>query len=268
MEQSTPPQRGRLFGWVSRKPKHAFWITLVVALLVGIAIGAGGASGQAEADKAKSDAARAQHQLGGVRAELGAVRSQRDKLADQLSSSNSRAQTAQAAVKKLSAKAEVPDLTGQDASGARSNELVDQLGWKLRTVRRTTTATDPGTVISQSPREGKVLRAGRSITLVVARKPPPKPKQWVTVKTLQGASSTKTEEFHVPSGVKARLQYSMPEDSNNAIILYKAPKEYVDLVLNEIGPQQGSTRLYEPGTFYLDVTGSYTIQVQVFKRPS
>ena len=59
----------------------------------------------------------------------------------------------------------------------------------------------------------------------------------------------------------------MPQDGNNAITLYQRPKEYVDLLLNEIGPQQGTTRLYEPGTFYLDVSGAYTIQVQVFKRP-
>lgn len=266
MQPPPPAPRGRLFAWVSRKPKQAFWITLVASLLIGIAIGAGSGSGQADTDKGGSNADG--HQLSQARAELASVRRQRDALAKQLVASHTRADTAEAAVKKLSAKAEVPDLTGQGASSARSNELVDQLGWKLRTVRRITTAAEPGTVISQSPREGKVLKAGRSITLVVARKPPPKPKQWVTVKTLQGASSTKTEEFHVPSGLKARLRYSMPEDGNNAIVLYRAPKEYIDLVLNEIGPQQGSTRLYEPGTFYLDVTGSYTIEVQIFKRPS
>ena len=32
----------------------------------------------------------------------------------------------------------------------------------------------------------------------------------------------------------------MPDDSNNAIILYKAPKEYIDLVLNEIGPRHST----------------------------
>jgi hypothetical protein len=123
-------------------------------------------------------------------------------------------------------------------------------------------------VIAQSPREGKVLKAGRSITLVVARKAPPKPKQWITIKTLTGDSATKTDEFRVPSGYKARLKYSMPQDSNNAITLYKAPNEYEDLLLNEIGPQSGTTRLYQKGTFYLDVMGAFDIQVQVFKRPS
>jgi hypothetical protein len=84
----------------------------------------------------------------------------------------------------------------------------------------------------------------------------------------RGASSTKTPEFTVPSGAKARLVYSMPEDGDNAITLYQAPDEYVDLLLNDIGPQSGSTRLYRPGTFYLDVMGAYTINVQVFKRPA
>ena len=59
----------------------------------------------------------------------------------------------------------------------------------------------------------------------MAKKPPPKPKAWVTINTLQGDSSTKTDEFTVPRGAKARLVYSMPGDGNNAITLYKTPKE-------------------------------------------
>lgn len=268
MQQTSPPATG-LFGWVARKPRQAFWITLVAALVVGIGIGgAGGGSDQASADKAKSDASATRTQLASTRADLNDARARNVALARDLNTAKQRAATAETAVKKLSAKAEVPDLTGSDVDAARTNDIVDQLGWKIRTVRRVSASADPGTVIAQSPKEGAPLKAGRSVTLVVARKPPPKPKRWVTVKTLTGASSTKTEEFHVPSGAKARLSYSMPEDGNNAITLYRAPKEYIDLVLNEIGPQHGTTRLYEPGTFYLDVTGSYTIDVQVFKRPS
>jgi hypothetical protein len=193
---------------------------------------------------------------------------ERDALKTKVDDAGSRADVAEAAVEKLSAKGEVPDFTGDDVDAARDDDLVDELDWKIRTVPTVTTSARPGTVISQRPREGKVLKSGRSITLTVAKKPPPKPKQWVTIQTLQGDSSTKTEEFRVPSGAKARLVYDMPQDGNNAITLYQAPKEYVDLLLNEIGPQSGSTRLYEPGTFYLDVAGAYTIQVQVYKRPS
>jgi hypothetical protein len=267
MQQTSPPAAG-LFGWVARKPKQAFWVIAIAALVVGIGIGAAGGSDSASADKAKSDAAGLRKQLSDTHADLNEARAAATKLGGELDKANRRAATAQTAVKKLSAKAEVPDLTGNDVDSARANDTVSQLGWKIRTVRRVTTSADGGTVIAQSPKEGATLKAGRSVTLVVARKPPPKPKQWVTIKTLSGASSTKTEEFRVPSGAKARLSYAMPEDGNNAITLYKAPKEYIDLVLNEIGPQQGTTRLYEPGTFYLDVSGSYTIQVQVFKRPS
>jgi len=171
-------------------------------------------------------------------------------------------------VKQLTAKAGLPDFTGDTAGAAEDRDVVSSLDWTIRTVTRETTSASAGTVLSQKPRAGEVLKSGRSITLTVAKKPPPKPPEWVTTATLQGASSTKTDEFTVPRGAKARLVYSMPQDSNNAITLYKAPKEYIDLLLNEIGPQEGTTRLYEPGRFYLDVSGAYTIQVQIFKRPT
>jgi hypothetical protein len=103
---------------------------------------------------------------------------------------------------------------------------------------------EPPTEVSastpESQREGTTLKAGRSITLIVAKKAPPKPMQWVTIKTFQGASSTKTPEFTIPDGAKARLLYNLPQDGNNAITLYSPPDEYVDLMLNEIGPQSGA----------------------------
>jgi hypothetical protein len=270
MAVPTPPaeRRSGLFGWVSRNPRRAFWLTAIVALLVGLVIGAAGASDQSQLDQAKADGARATAQASSVTRERDRLRAELAEAKQRGDAATERAKTAEAAVKTLSAKAEVPDLTGDDADTAAGDEIVQRLGWKVRTVHETTANAAPGTVIAQKPREGSVLKAGRSITLTVARKPPPKPKQWVTIKSLTGAGSTKTEEFRVPSEGKARLLYSMPEGGNNAIELYRAPKEYVDLLLNEIGPQQGSTRLYEAGTFYLDVTGSYSIQVQVFKRPS
>jgi hypothetical protein len=266
-EMEAPKKHGKVISWVARKPKQAFWVVGVASMFIGFGIGAGSGSDQAAADKANAAATSAQGRLASLRGELTKVKSERDTLAGRLESSQSRAETAEAAVKKLSAKAEVPDLTGMDYADARDNETVSQVGWKIRSTTRVSSRA-PGTVISQSPREGKVLKAGRSITLVVARKAPPKPKQWVTIKTLTGDSATKTDEFSVPSGYKARLKYSMPQDSNNAITLYKAPDEYEDLLLNEIGPQSGTTRLYSKGTFYLDVMGAFNIEVQVFKRPA
>jgi hypothetical protein len=257
-----PPRRGRLFAWVARKPKTAFWVTAIAALLLGVAIGGSGGIEQSTLDKAnaRADAAQAQS----------------TKLKGQLDAATQRAQTAEGAnaqlkdkITALSAKGEVPSLTGMDYADVRDDSTVATYKWRVRS-RTQISDRSPGTVIGQSPREGTTLKSGRSITLTVARKAPPKPKQWVTIKTFAGASATKTPEFTIPSGTKARVTYAMPEDGNNIIDLYRASDSDLpeDLLLNEIGPQNGTTRLYKSGTFYLDVTGAYNIQVQVFKRPA
>lgn len=255
-----PPRHRGLFGWVQRNPKRSFWVTAVVALLVGLGIGAAGGADQSKLDAAIADAGKAADRVTTVTHE-------RDALADRLAAATKRADTAEAAIEQLTAKGEVPDFTGDGLDDAKDADVVASLDWKIRTITRETTSVRPGTVLAQRPREGAVLKSGRSITLTVAKEPPPKPPEWVTIADLQGASATKTDEFTVPRGLKARLVYSMAQDGNNAITLYKAPKEYIDLLLNEIGPQQGTTRLYEPGRFYLDVVGAYSIQIQVFKRP-
>ncbi len=252
--------RRGLAGFIARRPRRVFWSTLLVALLVGVGIGVSGGVPQEDLDAANAKAAGASEQVSALTgerdtltAELATLRAENGELTDR--------------VRTLSAKGEVPDFTGEAVEDVDDVGAVADYDWNVKT-RTTISERSPGTVIAQSPREGTTLKAGRSITLTVAKKAPPKPKQWVTTRTLQGGSSTKTPEFTIPDGAKARLIYSMPQDSNNAIILYQAPDEYIDLLLNEIGPQSGSTRLYQSGTYYLDVTGAYTIQVQVFKRPS
>ena len=264
MTASTPPSpeatRGGLFGWMQRKPKAAFFSTLAVSLLLGLVIGVAAGSQQAEVDRQTERAEAAEAELTSVRSDLDDVEEERDDAEAQVASLQDR-------VERLTSKGQVPDFTGQDIDDARDEDAVSDYDWNIKAVQQITSEASPGTVLSQTPKEGTVLKAGRSVTLTVAKKPPPKPPEWVTIKTLSGAGSTKTDEFTVPSGYKARLAYSMPSDGNNAIILYQAPDEYIDLLLNEIGPQSGSTRLYRPGRFYLDVTGSYTINVQVFKRP-
>jgi hypothetical protein len=255
-----PPRRGGLFGWVSRKPKTAFFSTLALSVLVGIGIGASGGVQQQTVDTANARADRAEGSASSLRSDLKTAQGRTEQ-------AQTRGDKLAAQVKTLSAKGEVPSLTGMDLADARDEDSVSAYDWNLKTVRQIS-GESPGTVIAQSPAEGRVLKSGRSIMLTVAQKAPPKPKQWVTLTTLSGASSTKTDEFTIPGGAKARLTYTMPQDSNNAITLYKAPDEYVDLMLNEIGPQSGTTRIYQSGTYYLDVMGAYTIDVQVFKRPS
>jgi hypothetical protein len=263
MENNNSPQphgHGGLTGVIMRRPRTVFWATLAVSLFVGAGIGASGGVEQAKLDTETARADRAQTALKKVSAE-------RDTLRTDLSTERDRTAELAERIKTLSAKGEVPAFVGEDLSEAEGAEQVSAYDWQVKTVRQVSERS-PGTVLSQRPSEGTTLKAGRSITLTVAKKAPPKPKQWLTIKTLQGASSTKTPEFTIPAGAKARLMYSMPQDSNNAITLYQAPDEYVDLLLNEIGPQSGSTRLYQSGTYFLDVTGAYNIDVQVFKRPS
>jgi outer membrane murein-binding lipoprotein Lpp len=256
------PRRNRLFAWVARKPKTAFWITLIAGVILGAAIGGSGGVDQTKLDQANARATSADSNAGRLRSQLAAMTDR----ADHAEGTNAQLKDR---ISTLSAKGEVPALTGMSIDDASNDSAVDAYNWRVRTVRQISSRA-PGTVIGQSPREGTTLKSGRSISLTVAKKAPPKPKQWVTIKTFQGASSTKTPEFTIPSGAKARLTYSMPQDSNNIIELYRTSDSDLpdDLLLNEIGPQTGTTRLYDTGRFFLDVTGAYTINVQVFKRPA
>jgi hypothetical protein len=199
-----PPRRARLFEWIARKPKTAFWLTLTAGIVVGAMIGGSGGVDQSKLDRANARAAAAGGKASRLRSQLAAM--------------SDRAETAEGAnaqlkdrVSTLSAKGEVPSLTGMSIDDARNDSAVDAYNWRVHTARRISSRA-PGTVTAQSPREGTTLKSGSSISLTVARKAPPKPKQWVTTKTFQGASSTKTPEFTIPTGAKARLTYSMPEE--------------------------------------------------------
>jgi hypothetical protein len=251
------PHRRGVRAWLARHPAAVLG-GLAAAILMGLAIGLVAGDSKAGEQRKRADQAEAQ---------LTALSSERDGLRTRAESAERRLADLKQRIRKLSAKGDVPSLVGSQLADVEADQTVAAYNWKLQTSEEVSTS-EPGTVLRQSPPEGTTLKAGRSIQLVVAKKAPPKPKQWITIQTLTGADATKTNEFKIPGGVKARLQYDMPQDTNNAITLYRPPKEYVDLLLNEIGPQHGSTRLYESGTFYLDVTGSYTIQVQVFKRPT
>jgi hypothetical protein len=269
--QQAPPERGGLFGKVAARPKAAFWSLLAIGLLVGIFVGAGAASDGGELDAANGRAAKAGGQLEAATGELNQVASERDDLQEQLDELTERAETAEATVKRLTAKAPAPDFTGRDIDGAMEADVVSDLGWNVKTRQKPTDEAKPGTVIGQSVKEGRILKAGGSITLTVAKKPPPKPPEWVTVASFSGTGSKKTDEFTLPRGLKARLSYQFVGDTN-AIISMADPGGDVlagDLLLNEIGSRSGTTRIYDPGRWYLDVDGgSWNIQVQVFKRPS
>lgn len=254
---ATPPQPRRAFWrWVAEKPRAAFF-TLVLALVVGLGIGL-----------AASDSSELERERDSLKEQVASLRSERDELdrelesaEDQVSERESELATAEERISELTAKGEVPSFTGGTVDDAEAKAA--DYEWEIRTTERATSSSEPGTVIAQSPRPGTVLRAGRVISLVVAKTPPP---SWQTIAVLRGGGgASKTDEFRVPGGT-VRLVYNLYTEGNAALILYRRPAEYIDLLVNEIGTQQGSTRLYEPGVFYLDVTAdTYRIEIQQYR---
>jgi len=71
--------------------------------------------------------------------QLASVTNERDTLEADLTAASDRADTAEAAIKKLAARAEVPDFTGARADDAEVNDTVGSLDWKIQTVTRETT---------------------------------------------------------------------------------------------------------------------------------
>src|SRR4051794_7841772 len=107
LRPSKPGAFARLFAWVARKPKTAFWVTLIGGVVLGIMIGGSGGVDQSKLDQANADAARARGQAGDLRADLNAANG---RLGD------AKAATAQLndKIATLSAKGQVPSLTGID----------------------------------------------------------------------------------------------------------------------------------------------------------
>jgi hypothetical protein len=248
----SPPPRG-LVGWVRKHPGAALG-AIVLALAAGLAAGFL-IGGNRSDEKKRSDEAGAR---------VASLEKERQRLRGRLDTAEGRVAALRQRVRKLSARGEVPSFVGEQVRDAEADPSVATYNWKIRTSGEVSSET-PGTVLHQSPAEGTSLGAGRSIALVVAKKAPRS--EWVTIKTFTGADATKTDEFTIPRGARARVVYDMPTNTDNAILLYRPPRELVELLVNDVGPQKGSARLYDSGTFYLDVSGDYTIKVQVFRKP-
>ena len=235
-----------------RRPAGGALLAIVTALAVGVAVGlvVGGGGGEKT----------------GAEGRLAAVETERDGLRARLRTTEGRLADLMKRVKELRAQGAVPSFVGERIGAIEADRSVSVYNWRIRT-RDESSSQAPGTVLRQSPAAGSRLKAGRSITLVVAKNAPLRPRRWVAITTLTGAGLTRTRPFTIERGVPARLVYDMPQDGNNAIVLYRAGTGNGNLLLNNFGPQRGVTQLHVAGTFYLEVTGSYKIQVQVFRRP-
>jgi len=224
---------------------------LVLGLLIGGAIGGGiAADTQTQLDDTRADLTATRSDLSDAREASANLRSDRADLAAQL--------------KRATAKAEVPSLTGGTVEDAQSK--IEDLGtdWNVRA--RSQVSNEPeGTVVAQLPTEGTILRRGRSVTLLVAKPAPP---SWKTIYTVSGSGSKRTDTFTIPAGLKIRVQYSFSGDTNAILSLNKPGDELEDdLLLNEIGDFSDTTRVYDKsGRYYFEIEGgSWNVSLQAFK---
>ncbi|WP_354699027.1 hypothetical protein DSM112329_04728 [Paraconexibacter sp. AEG42_29] len=278
MATSVPPPSGPeagggggFRGLVRRRPVAWLVGTAIVALIVGAAAGQADTAPRADLDEAKQANVRLTSANATLKQDVEDARARNATLEEARDKATREADNALAEARRITARGTVPSLVSGDVDEARDNSVVGDFEWKIRQQSRISGAT-PGTVIAQRPRPGATLARGAGITVVVAKKAPPKPKQWVTIYSLSGGGSRRTGEFRIPEGEKVRVRYSYGGDTNDTLQL-KSPDEgddsFGDLIVNEIGPYSGVSRLYgKSGTYYLDVMGgSWDIAVQVFKRP-
>ena len=125
------PQRG-LSGWIARNPLIAVLAVGLSGLFVGTAFGAAAASSDTAPQAARiDDTSRLRAEARTAVDQLAEVTRERDDLQTKVEGLTARAKTAAVAVKKLSAKAEVPDFTGDDAASARADDAVDLISVAL-----------------------------------------------------------------------------------------------------------------------------------------
>lgn len=268
---SPEPQDGGVRGLLRRRPITWLVVAAFVALIAGAGIGQSGGVPQADLDQAKEESTALRQKLAATERELDDSARQVEALTSERDEATDRAATAVADAKRMTAKGKVPNFSGRRVDGIRDSQIVEDFEWQV-TQTSAISGAEPGTVIKQDPQPGRSLDRGATVRLTVAKKAPPKPKQWVTTYSTSGAGAKRTGEFSIPSDEKVRVRYSFGGDVNDTLQL-KEPEEgddsFGDLIVNEIGVFSGTSRLYgKSGTYYLDVDGgSWTIEVQVFKRP-
>lgn len=249
---------------IRRRP--ILWVsaTAIVALGVGGAVTSSDSVSRSDYDKVET-------RLASSTAEVRDLRSEREASSRQVRTAREQVDSAKAVAARVTARGKVPSFEHQTVEEVRGSGTVGDFDWRVSTTRQVADA-EPGTVIWQSPAAGAKLGREGSIHLRVAKRAPPKPRQWVSVASLSGTGAKRTGEFQIPSDEKVRVKYTYGGDQNDTLQL-KQPDEgddsFGDLIVNEIGSYSGTSRLYgKAGSYYLDVDGgSWSIDVQVFKRP-
>ena len=139
------------------------------------------------------------------------------------------------------AKVTVPDVTGESQAQAKS-DLHNQ-GFEVTVTDQTSAAVQPGNVISQSPAGNSQAVPGTTVTVVVAKAPPPK------VPNVKGQTATAAQTALQSAGFKVLQQPKTVFHSfRNGIVLSQSPG-------GGTSAQKGSTVTITVGK-YTAATGS------------
>lgn len=246
--------------WIER---HSF-TAAVVALLVGLALGAGGMTSASRdietklADERRSHReskdrfAASQAQLSEIETELADTRAESASFSDEL-------KAMEVEFTALRSKRPLPNLIGKTQSAVKS--LADEYGWELE-VGTKGSERPKGTILEQSPSPGTRMKYGGRIQVTVAK---PLPPGWKDIKVFTGSGEITTPEMRIPSG-KVRILYSFSGSTNAQITMYERPNVFVDNFLNEIGNFSASTRIYYSGRYYFEFCcGSWTVRIQEWR---
>ena len=265
MQQTSPPATG-LFGWVARKPRQASGSPSSQRSWSGSASAAPAAARTRRRRQGQVRRLRHAQQRASTRADLNDARARNVTLAATSTPPNSAPRP-----RRPRSRSCRPRPRSQTSPAATSSGTHERH-------RRPARLEDPhGPAHERHRRSGHrhrpVPQGGRAAEGRPLDHPGRRPQTAAQAKAVgngqdaAGASSTKTEESHSVRGQgpvelhHARGQQQRDHPLQGAEGVHR-PRPQRDR------PAAGPTRLYEPGTFYLDVTGSYTIDVQVFKRPS
>ena len=247
------------------------WLSLSLAFLLGATIAAAGT--QTRVSDVESDLTAAESLLGDQRSRADDLESEMGDLHDEITDVEAElSETVDEAddlrderdelkhqVAALRSKRPIPNLVGKQEGAAE--KLESAFGWSL-SINKQGSEKSPGTILAQSPSAGTQMKYGATMTVTVAK---PLPPGWKDVKVFSGSGSMNTSTFKL-TRQKSRIVYSFSGGTNASMVLYEAPRNYTDLLLNEIGTMSGSTRLYYTGTYWLEICcGSWTVRVQEWR---